>query len=246
MCAPQPNATGPSHSHAGCDASRAAARHAAPTARAESPSRRSRDPREHRSAAVAVGPVRRVAGEKRRLTPGLLASRFGSRRSGEPRAGRPVRRRSDDVCSRTWPDRLDSDRSGHRRGPRGWNNCPRSRATNQSGRRARANPGAHSESDPTHPGVATRAAVASTSSPIRTRVLAGASAKECRCEVRRQCRSDTRDPIRVAVRLLVDGRESVRAARADPTTHLEAALQPCPDHATSPTRSGFGGFVRRS
>jgi hypothetical protein len=30
---------------------------------AESPSRRSRQPREHRSAAVAVGPVRRVAGE---------------------------------------------------------------------------------------------------------------------------------------------------------------------------------------
>jgi hypothetical protein len=58
-----------------------------------------------------------------------LLPAFRSRR----RAARPARRRSDDVCSHAWPDQWDSDRSGHRRTPRGWNNCPQSRATNQSG-----------------------------------------------------------------------------------------------------------------
>jgi hypothetical protein len=67
-----------------------------------------------RPAAAAVAPVRRAAGESHRPTPGLLASRSGSRRSGEPRAARPARRKSDGACSRAWPDRWDSDRSGPR------------------------------------------------------------------------------------------------------------------------------------
>jgi hypothetical protein len=44
----------------------------------------------------------------------------------------------------------------------------------------------------THPPFANRGGAASTSSPIRDRVPAEASARECRCEGRRQCRSDTR------------------------------------------------------
>jgi hypothetical protein len=121
-------------------------------------------------------------------TPGLLASRSGSRRSSEPRAARPAPRRSGGVCFRAWPDQWDLDRSGHRRTPHGWNNCPRPPATNQSVRRVRANPGAQNGSDPTRPPVASPASDASTSSPTRTRVPAGASVRECRCEGRRQCR----------------------------------------------------------
>ena len=67
------------------------------------------------------------------------------------RVGRPARRRSDDACFRAWPDQWDLDRSGHLRTPRGWNNCPRPPATNQSGRRARANPAAQSGSSPRPP-----------------------------------------------------------------------------------------------
>ena len=164
------------------------ARCAEPAAHAEWPPRRSRDPRAHSPAAAAVAPVRRAAGESHRPTPGLLASRSDSRRSGARRAARLARRKSDGACSRAWPDRWDSDRSGHRHTPRGWNNCPRPPATNQSGRRERANPAAQSGSDPTRPPVASRAGDASTSSPIRTRVPAGASARECRCGGRRECR----------------------------------------------------------
>jgi hypothetical protein len=151
-------------------------------------------------------------------------------------SGTPRHRRSDDVWSRAWPDRWGSVRSGHRRTPRGLKNCPRSRAANQSARSARANPVAQSGSNPTHPPVASRAGAASTSSPIRTRVPPGASARECRCEGRRRCRSSTRDPRRAAVRLLVDGVESARTVGRDSTRHLEAAQRPYPVHPTSPTR----------
>ena len=95
-----------------------------------------------------------------------------------------------------------------------------SRATNQSGGRARANPVAQNGSDPTQPPAAIRARAARTSSPICTRVPARASARECRCEGRRQCRSDTRDPRRAAVLLLVAEGASwlaaYRATRIDP------------------------------
>ena len=66
--------------------------------------------------------------------------------------------------------------------------CPRPPGTNQSDRRARANPAAQSGSDPTPPPVASRASDASTSSPTRMRVPAGASARERRCGGRRRCR----------------------------------------------------------
>ena len=112
MCAPRPIATGPGHSHARCGAWPVRARCDVPGDRAEWRSRGSRDLRAHSPAAAAVARVRRAAGELHPATPGLLASRYGSRRSGEPRAARPARRRSDDACSRAWPDRSDLDRSG--------------------------------------------------------------------------------------------------------------------------------------
>jgi hypothetical protein len=104
------------------------------------------------------------------------------------RAAHPARRKSDGACSRAWPGQWDSDRSGHRRTLRGRNNCPRPPATNQSGRGVRANPEAQSGSDPTRPPVASRAPDASTSSPTRTRVPAGAFAMGCRCGGQTECR----------------------------------------------------------
>jgi hypothetical protein len=141
-----------------------------------------------RPAAAAVAPVRRAAGESHRPTPGLLASRSGSRRSGEPRAARPARRKSDARRLAPPPGPIGGIRTGLVPAPRGWNNCPRLPATNQSGRSERANPGAQSGSDPTRPPVASRARAASTSFPIHTRVPAGASARGCRCEGQRECR----------------------------------------------------------
>jgi hypothetical protein len=75
---------------------------------------------------------------------------------------------------------------------------------------------------------ANRANVANTSSPNRSPVREATSATGCRCEGRRQCRSDTRDPRRAAVRLLADGVELARTVRQDPTTHLEAVRRPYP------------------
>ncbi len=123
----------------------------------------------------AVGPAPRSSavlvqrGGSHPPTRGLPASRSDSRRSDAGQAARPARRKSDGACSRAWLDRWDSDRFAPRRTPRGWNNCPRPPATNQSGRRVRANPGARSGSDPTPPPVANRAGAASTSFPTRTR-----------------------------------------------------------------------------
>ena len=247
MCVPQPSAAGPIHSHARCHAWRATARCAAPAVRAESPLRRSRDPLEQKPAAAAVAPVRRAVGESHPPTPALLSSRSGSHRSGEPRVARHVRRRSDDVWSHAWPDRWDSDRFGHRRTPREWNYCPRSRATNQSGRRARANPRAQSGSAPSHtPASCQLCRRRQHVIPDPHPSSAGSICQGMRCEGRRQCRSDTRDPRRAAVRLLLDGVESASTDGLDPTMHLEAAWRAYPLHATSPTGSGFGGFVTRS
>jgi len=74
---------------------------------------------------AAAVPARPGVAESHPPAPVPPASRFGWRRSGEPRAARPARRRSDDACSRAWPDQWDLDRSGHRRRPRGRNNSPR-------------------------------------------------------------------------------------------------------------------------
>ena len=98
------------------------------------------------------------------------------------------------------------DRFGHRRTPRGCNNCPRPRATTQSGHRARANPAAQSGSDPTRQPVASAASDASTPFPIRNRVPAGASAKGYRYEGRRQYLSGARVPRRA-----VDHRVGIRS-----------------------------------
>jgi hypothetical protein len=144
--------------------------------------------------------------------------------------GEAVRRachKSDGACSRAWPDRWDSDRFGHRRTPRGCNNCPRRRATNQSGHRARANPTAQSGSDPTRQPVANPASDASRSFPIRTRVPAGASAKGYRYEGRRQYLSGTRVPRRAVDHPVAVVEDSARTARQDPTTNLVAAWRSC-------------------
>jgi hypothetical protein len=63
---------------------------------------------------------------------------------------------------------------------------------------------------PNPPPVANRAGAASTSSPTRTRVPAGASARECRCEGRRRCPSGTRDPKRLVGNLVAVVEESAR------------------------------------
>jgi len=52
---------------------------------------------------VAAVPARPGVAESHPPAPVPPASRFGWRRSGEPRAARPARRRSDDACSRAWP-----------------------------------------------------------------------------------------------------------------------------------------------
>ena len=119
---PRPTATGQFPFRARCDAWRATARYVSSAVRAESPSRRSRDPRAHSPAAAAVAPFAVQQGNRIDQRQGFLRGRSGSRRSGEPRAARPARRKSDGACSRAWPDRWDSDRSGPRRTPRAWNN----------------------------------------------------------------------------------------------------------------------------
>jgi hypothetical protein len=92
----QPASIGPNHSHARYGVWPAAARCAAPAVRLEPPPRRSRDRRARNSVDAAVARVRRAAVQSRPPTPGLLASRSGSRRSDEQRAARPSRRRSDE------------------------------------------------------------------------------------------------------------------------------------------------------
>ena len=79
-------------------------------------------------------------------------------------------------------------RSGRPRTLRGRSSYRQQPATNQSARDARANRAARSASDPKCRPLANRATAASTSSQIRTRVPAAASARECHCEGRRQCR----------------------------------------------------------
>ena len=188
---------------------------------------------------AAAVPARPGVAESHPPAPMPPASRFGWRRSVEPRAARPARRRSDDACSRAWPDQWDLDQSGHRRRPREWNNCPRPPATNQSGRSARASRAVQSASDPKRPPVANRAGAASMSSPTRTRVPAEASAREFRCEGRRRCPSGTRDPKRVVGHLVAAVQESARRVRQDSTTDLEATPRPYAVHATSPTKIRF-------
>ncbi len=145
----RPSATGPARSRAGCGASPTWAQCGATAVRAELRSRRSRDRPVHRPAVAAVARVARTVGGSYLPAPGLPASRSDSPRLSASRAARLARHRSDGACSRAWPDRWDSARSGHRRTPRGWNYCPRLPATNLSGRRVRASPASRSGSDPT-------------------------------------------------------------------------------------------------
>jgi hypothetical protein len=116
MCAPRPTATGPGRFRAWCDAWPPRARCDEFGDRAEWRPRRSRDPRAHSPAAAAVAPAHHAAEESHPPRPGLLASRSGWRRSGARRAGRPARHKSDDACSRAWPDPWDSDPSDEDQG----------------------------------------------------------------------------------------------------------------------------------
>jgi hypothetical protein len=221
MSARRPIAKFPNRCRAWCVASPTAAGCREFATRIGLPLHRSRGLPPHNLGDASAVPARPGVEESHPPAPAPPASRFGWRRSGEPRAARPARRRSDDACSRAWPDQWDLDRSGHRRGPRGWNNSPRPPATNQSGRSARASPVAQSASDPKRPPVANRAGAASTSSPTRTRVPAGA---------------------RVVGHLVAVVEESARRVRQDPTTDLQATPRPYAIHATSPTRTRFGRF----
>jgi hypothetical protein len=165
MSARRPSAKFPNRCRAWCGASPTAAGCREFATRIGLPPHRSRGLPPHNLDDAASVPARPGVEESHPPAPVPPASRFGWRRSGELQAARPVRRRSDDACSRAWPDQSDLDRSGHRRRPRGWNNCPRRLATNQSGRSVRASPAAQSASDPKRPPVANRAGAASTSSP---------------------------------------------------------------------------------
>jgi hypothetical protein len=234
----RPNATVPGRCHAAFDAAAAAGEYGALAAHVDWCVNRTPD-RPARSQVDSAGVlVRPVTGGSHRPVAVLLASHAGWPRSGEPPAARPGRRKPDGACSRAWPDRSDSGRSGHPHGPRGSYNCPLPRATNQSGHSEQASPAAQSGSDPTRRPTANRVSAASTSSLIRNRVPAGASAKECRCEGRRQYRSSTRDLEPAAAHLLAVAVESARTVRQDPTTRLEAARRSYP--STLPRRRGSG------
>src|SRR5262249_20577277 len=69
----------------------------------------------------------------------------------------------------------------------------------------------------------------------------GASARGCRCEARRQSRSDTRDPKRGAAHHVAVVEESAGTVRSSPTTDLEAARRPC--SPPLPCRRGSGAEV---
>jgi ribosomal protein L35AE/L33A len=94
----------------------------------------------------------------------LLANRAGWLRSSGRRVACRARRRSNGACSRAWPGRSDSDRSGfHHMLPARSSYRPPP-ATNQSGRDARASRAARSASGPKYRRLASRATVANTSS----------------------------------------------------------------------------------
>jgi hypothetical protein len=84
------------------------------------------------------------------------------------------------------------------------------------------------------------------SSPTRSRVPVEASAREFRCEGRRQGRSGTRDPKRATARPVADVGKSVGTVRQDPTTDLQAARQPYRFTLLRRWGLGFGGSVTRS
>ncbi len=205
---------------------------AAPAARAESPPHRSRDPRVRSPDAAAAAPACLGVGESHRPEPALLASRSDWLPSTEPRAARRARRKSDDACSRAWLGPWDWARSGRLRTLRGRSSYRQQPATNQSARDARANRAARSASDPKCRPLANRATAASTSSRIRTRVPAAASARECHCDGRRQCRRDTLDQVRVAFRPLAVAVESAGTVRRDPIGSSAVAI---PVHVTART-----------
>jgi hypothetical protein len=188
MSARPPTAIGPGRIHASCDAWPGRARCDAPADHAESPRRHSHDRPALSLDDSAVAPVRPEVRESHPPTPGLLASRSGSRQSDGRPAARHGRRISGGACSRAWPDQLDWDRSAPRHTPRARSNYRPLPATNQFDPDAPAHRVAQSGSDPKCPPVASRARDASTSSPTRTQVPAGASARECHCEGRKQCR----------------------------------------------------------
>ncbi len=177
----------------------------------------------------------RCRGRPRSPCSGGIAS-TNARASCESFRFAPVRR----TASGT-PRPSQIDQYGHHHALRGWNSCPRPLATNQSDPFERANPAARSESDPTRPLVANRAGGANTSSPNRTRVPAGASAKGCRCGGRTKCRSDTRDPKCAAVRPSADVVQWARTVRLDHNGSGSSAAA-IPVHATSPARIRFRRF----
>jgi len=169
------------------------------------------------------------------------ASRFGWRRSVEPRAARPARHKSDDACSCAWPDQWDLDRSGP----------PQTARTEQLSTTAR-DQSIWSE----------RARQSSSAKCIRSQTPA-------RCQSRRRSQHVIHDPHPSSCGSICQGiplrrtkTMPVRHARSetrgrppcgrgarirkkgsqDSTTDLGATPRPYAVHATSPTKIRFGRF----
>jgi len=185
-CVQPPNASVPSRSRGLCGAWPTADECHACATRFGSPRHRNRGRRRRNRADTAVFHVRLEAAESRRPARVLLVNRCGSRQSASPRTAYRARHKSDVACCVAWRDQWDWDPFAGRQTRRGRNNCRRSRGTNRSSRRARANPAVRNESDPKCPRAASRAHGARTSCPSQNRVLAVTSVTECRCAARRR------------------------------------------------------------
>jgi len=142
MYALRPTATGPGRSRAAYAASPGRARCDAPAAHAESP-RRNRDPRGHSPAAAAVARVRPAAGESHPQRQGFLrvvlvrAGQAHGERHASPVTNQMARAPALGPINRIRPVLVTAA------------HCPPPPVTNQSDRRARANPAAQSGSE--HP-----------------------------------------------------------------------------------------------
>ena len=197
MFVPPPSASVPSGCRAAFDARPTADESGVRADRHGWPPRHTHDRRGRSPDGTVVALAHLGAAESRRPAATLPSSHAGWHQSDGRPAARPVRRRSRDVCSLVWRDLLDSDRSSTRHTPPAPSSYRAPPASSQSGRDARANRVTRSGLDPTCRRLASRAAVASTSSPNRSPVRVATSATGYRCEGQRECRRNTLDQERV-------------------------------------------------
>jgi hypothetical protein len=182
MFVPPPSASVPSGCRAAFDARPTADESGVRADRHGWPPRHTHDRRGRSPDGTVVALAHLGAAESRRPAATLPSSHAGWHQSDGRPAARPVRRRSRDVCSLVWRDLLDSDRSSTRHTPPAPSSYRAPPASSQSGRDARANRVTRSGLDPTCRRLASRAAVASTSSPNRSPVRVATSATGYRCE----------------------------------------------------------------